>query len=228
MHILLVAATPFELAPLVLELSSRSSDMDSDTFDLGSVQVTPLITGVGLHAAAWHLGRTLLQGSYDLVLNAGIAGAFDRSLELGTVVYVESEQFGDLGVEEADGSFSSLIELGLQNPDTPPFSGGKLLNPEAAEIHFLPKVQGLSVNKVSGSQEGIDALQTKYPEAQIESMEGAAVFYGCLLTQTPFMEIRSISNYVEPRNREAWNLPLAIDRLNQTLLDFLETLIESN
>ena len=38
-----------------------------------------------------------------MIINAGIAGAFNRSLKIGDVVQVVSEQFGDLGVEEKDG-----------------------------------------------------------------------------------------------------------------------------
>ena len=53
-------------------------------------------------------------------------------------------------------------------------------------------------------------------------MEGAAFFYACLLAKIPFLEIRSISNYVEARNRETWNLPLAINNLNQILIEILE------
>jgi len=56
---------------------------------------------------------------------------------------------------------------------------------------------------------------------QVESMEGAAFFYACLMAEVPFLEIRSISNFVEPRNRDAWDLPLAIGNLNQVLAEIL-------
>ena len=55
-------------------------------------------------------------------------------------------------------------------------------------------------------------------------MEGAAFFLACLLSEVPFLEIRSISNFVEPRNREAWDLPLAIDNLNVALIELIKTL----
>lgn len=53
-------------------------------------------------------------------------------------------------------------------------------------------------------------------------MEGAAFFYACLLAGVPFLQIRSISNRVEPRNRTAWDIPSAIQNLNQTLMEMLE------
>ena len=48
----------------------------------------------------------------------------------------------------------------------------------------------------------------------IESMEGAAVFKVCEEMRVPCIQIRSISNKVERRNKENWNLDLAISNLN--------------
>jgi futalosine hydrolase len=52
-------------------------------------------------------------------------------------------------------------------------------------------------------------------------MEGAAFFYACLAAKVPFVEIRSISNRMEPRNRDAWDLPLAVRNLNEVLVGIL-------
>jgi futalosine hydrolase len=35
------------------------------------------------------------------------------------------------------------------------------------------------------------------------------------------MQIRSISNYVEKRNKENWNIPLALKNLHATILELL-------
>ncbi|MNH40683.1 Futalosine hydrolase [compost metagenome] len=53
--------------------------------------------------------------------------------------------------------------------------------------------------------------------AEVESMEGAAFFYVCLSEGVKCVQLRSISNYVERRNRESWNIPLAIKNLNAEL-----------
>ena len=45
-------------------------------------------------------------------------------------------------------------------------------------------------------------------------MEGAAVFKVCNFFNTPCIQLRSISNYVEKRNKKKWNIPLAIQNLN--------------
>jgi futalosine hydrolase len=74
---------------------------------------------------------------------------------------------------------------------------------------------------VHGYLESIDKIVAKY-QPDVESMEGAAFFFSCLQAKIPFLEIRGISNYVEPRNRENWCIGLAIENLNTTVLDIIE------
>jgi futalosine hydrolase len=52
-------------------------------------------------------------------------------------------------------------------------------------------------------------------------MEGAAVFYVCLLEKIPFLEIRAISNYVDIRDTEKWDIPTATDNLTNEIFRFL-------
>jgi nucleoside phosphorylase len=53
-------------------------------------------------------------------------------------------------------------------------------------------------------------------------MEGGAFFYCCLKSKVPFIEIRAISNIVATRNREAWNIPLAVGNLTLELQPILQ------
>jgi futalosine hydrolase len=55
-------------------------------------------------------------------------------------------------------------------------------------------------------------------------MEGAGIFYVCKMEKTPCLQIRSISNYVEPRNTANWNIVLAVKRLNEKLILMLKQL----
>ena len=57
--------------------------------------------------------------------------------------------------------------------------------------------------------------------ADIETMEGAAFFYACLMSGTPCVQIRGISNYIEPRNLSKWNIPLAVKNMNATIIRIL-------
>lgn len=225
-NLLIVAATEFEIAPLLQWLEQQQAPDANRKFSFGDLNISVLLTGVGLPLAMFQLTRALTIARYELVINAGIAGALDQRLDLGTVVQVVSETFADLGVEEADGSFTDLFKLNLISTEAPPFQDGKMQNTFGSAYDFLPKVHGITVNKVHGSAASIEQLKRR-TNASVESMEGAAVFYNCLMYQTPFLEIRSVSNYVEPRNRDAWEIPLAIENLNQVLKDMLIGLIEN-
>ncbi len=208
--ILIVAATALEIQPTRDKLKHKSVK----TIDF-------LITGVGMLATGIKLMQRLEQQDYDLVINAGIAGAFDRSIELGEVVQVVEERIGDLGVEEQDGSFTDMFEIDLIQADEKPFKNKKLQASNPIKQLSLRLVSGLTVNKVHGEKNSIQTIQNKY-QPDIESMEGAAVFYACQLKNIPVLQIRSISNYVEPRNRSNWKISLAVENLNNSILNILD------
>jgi futalosine hydrolase len=224
LEILLVSATPFEIAPFLEHLRKEFDETEAQLFTKGTLVVRPLVTGVGMIQTAWNLGLYFALNKPALAINAGIAGAFDRTMPIGEVVHVVTERFGDLGIEEADGRFSDIFEMGFMDAEADWHNHGQLLNPTASLAEFLPKINGVSVNKVSGTRSGIDALLSKYPDLGVESMEGAAFFLACLHAGVPFLEIRSISNHVEPRNREAWDVPLAIQNLNEALIALISSL----
>jgi futalosine hydrolase len=55
-------------------------------------------------------------------------------------------------------------------------------------------------------------------------MEGAAFFYACEEANVAALQVRAISNYVEKRNKENWNMPLAVKNLNNWLTEDLKNL----
>ncbi|NJN33756.1 MAG: futalosine hydrolase [Saprospiraceae bacterium] len=180
-----------------------------------------MITGIGLVNTAYQLGKTLSVQPYDLALNAGVAGSFDPKILRGSVLEVISEQYGDLGVEEADGNFTDMFELKLIDGTKKPFSQGKLLNNKPLNIKNIKTCRGLTVQKVHGTTASIEATKAKYA-ADIETMEGAAFFQTCLTEGVAFAQLRAISNFVEPRNRENWLMDEAIKNLNQTLIEIFD------
>ncbi len=226
MNILLAAATPFEIAPTLEWLESNAEESEG-TFRLGNHVVQICITGVGMPLTAWRLGQWLSTRPTDFAIQAGVAGTFHDKWPLTTVVEVTSERFGDLGAEEADGTFASVHEMGLIDPDAPPFRGGVLCNDGSAGFAFLPKAHGLTVNTVTGTEASIQRLRRTFPDADIENMEGAAFFLACLSANVPFLSIRALSNRVEPRNRDAWRLAEAIDALNGVLTELVQTFAEA-
>ncbi|MGK0365211.1 MAG: futalosine hydrolase [Saprospiraceae bacterium] len=222
MKILLVSATPFEIAPLSQHLNKIFNKVNETLYQKGTLQVEILVTGVGMTNTAYKLGKAFAQNKYDLAINAGIAGAFNRELKLGDVVNVVSEIFGDLGIEEADGRFTDLFENKLLS-DNDMYQNGKIYNPDSAEFSFLPQANALTINKVHGFPSSIKAIQSKY-KCDIESMEGAAFFLACREAEVKFLQIRAVSNYVEKRNRDNWDLSLSIGNLNQVLLGLVQVM----
>lgn len=221
MHYTIVAATLFEIEPLRQYLDKNFQTSANWTFQKGDNTVQLLITGVGMTATGFALGQYLSQVKTDLIINAGIAGAFDKNLKIGEVVLVEKDRFGDLGVEEANGRFTDMHELELIPKNDYPYSDGWLINPESASTNFLKKVSAITINKVHGTEASIEKIQKKYP-VNIESMEGAAVHYAALMNKISFLQIRSISNFVEKRNRENWDIPKAIAELNMVLIEMVK------
>ena len=53
-------------------------------------------------------------------------------------------------------------------------------------------------------------------------MEGAAFMYSCLILGVAFAQVRSVSNVVEPRNRDTWKINEAIRNLGRTALSILD------
>lgn len=222
MQIALISATPFEIQPLLDFLQKNYPTATPDRYELPNLTLHVWVTGVGLMATTYQITRRLAQTPVQWVLNAGIAGSFRRDWELGTVVQVVADQLGDCGVEDADGKFSSIFDMGLTDRNEPPFVNGKLYNPTET-TPFLPEAQAITVHQVNGNAASIQKMQEKY-QADIETMEGAAVHYVCQLHHVPFLQIRSLSNYVEPRNKANWQIGLAIENLNKVLLDILSSL----
>lgn len=215
MKILIVSATEFEIQQLKAELN----EVQLSAIDF-------LVTGVGMINTCFELTKQMLEKKYDYVINVGIAGSFDREIKLAEVVWVTRELFSEMGAEDGD-EFLTLIQLGLQKHDEFPFEWGELKAPRLHEINtlaHLKQVRGITVNKVHGNEQQI--LKTKMQfSPQIESMEGAAVFYVCLKLNVPVIQIRSISNYVERRNRENWNIPNALTSLNNACIFLIKELL---
>jgi futalosine hydrolase len=217
MNILLVSSTTQEIKPFWENLKVDSDFSKQNSFaKIGKHQISVLISGIGIVSTIYYLTKKLFISKYDLVINAGICGSFSENLKIGTTVNVVSDEFADLGAEENSG-FKSLFDIGLLKPDDFPFNSGRLISDsDFSGIETLKKVNGITVNSVSGNEKTIAERRTKFsPDA--ESMEGAAVFYVCLSEKIPVLQIRSVSNLVEIRNKENWNIKLAVNNLNLVL-----------
>ena len=207
MKLLLIAATRPELALLISHFNLPDGNfMETDEFDL-------LITGVGMTATAFGLGKHLAD-KYNLVLNLGIAGCFDTRIPLGAVLNIVTDTFAELGAQNHE-EFIAIDDLGFGKSSYTAYH-----NLLSEQISALPKVQGITVNSVHGHAESIVKIVERLHPVT-ESMEGAAVLYCCSEMGIPCLQIRSISNYVEPRNKENWKIGLALKNLNEWTIGFL-------
>jgi futalosine hydrolase len=223
--ILIVAATDMEWGPTLSYLKQRSEQLKPDTYRFGALHIQFLETGPGIPDSIYRLTRALnIFERPDLVVHVGIAGAFEKDVALGTVFTVGSDQFADLGAQTAEGGFLDLFELGLAASNQLPYRGHKLF-PVAPKVPLpeLPVASAITVNTVSGTDSRIDQIRSRYP-ADLESMEGAGIFYVCGWEQMPVLALRAVSNWVEPRNRDAWEIGLAVTNLNDALCQWLEEL----
>ncbi len=206
MKILVVAATTFELGPFME--SPQSTDF--------------LITGVGIPATVYSLTRKLLSEKYDLVIQAGIAGAFDNAL-LENVVTVERDTFADAGILE-NYKLHLLHEVGLAEKHAFPFKNGWLVNEQVPPgTEHLQRVDAITVNTINSDEKFTSMMQQKF-KAAIESMEGAALHYVCLLQKVQFLQLRSISNIVGDRNKNNWKIDAAIENLNIQLTNLVNAI----
>ena len=136
---------------------------------------------------------------------------------------IRDREWADLGAENQQGELIDAFTLGLLDKNRFPYQNGKILKTHKTIQTNLKQVHGLSVNKTSGNQFTIDQIINKF-KGDVESMEGIGLFYACRTLDVPFLSIRSISNYVEPRNKENWQLQKAIEQLNIELINILNKL----
>ena len=215
LRILVISATVREIEPFI-----RATGLSTEDWADGEIRICSwrgsglefgiLVAGTGMMATACHLGRMLATRTCAFAIQLGIAGSFVEAYTIGSVVQVTDERIADLGVEEGD-TFHDVFELGLTDPDREPWSGGRL-KPYPCELKALdelPKVCSISVNRAHGSEISIQSVVQKY-NPHIENMEGAAFFYACRMAGVRCVLLRAISNQAERRNREAWDIPLAI------------------
>jgi futalosine hydrolase len=211
-RILIVSATTAEIDSYASQLTSRAG-------------VDVLVTGVGMVATAARCAQALALKRYDMALNLGVCGSFDRALSPGTVVHVVRDRIAELGAEDGE-RFLTIHDLQLLDDDEFPFRAGRLVNdapPATAALDALPVVEGITVNTVHGNDRSIDEVARRF-RPQVESMEGAAFMYACLVQGVRFAQVRAVSNIVERRNRDAWKLKEAIDNLGVAAVDIVRAL----
>ncbi|MDO3701519.1 futalosine hydrolase [Micromonospora sp. C28SCA-DRY-2] len=178
------------------------------------VGVGPAVAGAAtarLLALAEAAGRP-----YQGVLSAGVAGGFAGAVAVGGTVLGTRSVAADLGAESPAG-FIPIDELGMP----PELLGGGIA--VAADPDLLATLQSalpeatvgavLTVSTVTGTAESTEELRRRHPDAVAEAMEGYGVAVAASHAGLPFVELRTISNPIGPRDRDAWRMREALAAL---------------
>jgi futalosine hydrolase len=214
---LIVAATKQEVQPLLKHFNVTAYEAEGIFQSDSEIDLTVLITGVGMVNTAYYMGR-YSHNLFDIVINAGICGAFNRNIKIGDLVNVETDTFSEMGAED-DKGFIKYVDLNLGG--TTIYNSQLTLNYEP--LNELKKVNGITVNKVHGNEESIKKIIDLF-KPDVESMEGAAFFRGCSRLSENYFQIRAVSNYVEKRDKSKWDIPLAINNLNNFVITLIKAL----
>ncbi len=211
MATLVISATSFEIAPFLEFLRDRKNNLSHD--------IDVLITGVGMVSTTYALMKQIQIKRPAFILQAGIAGCFDRNFPLSGVVAIKQDTVADLGVMEKQ-QWESVFDLGFIRSNQFPWRKNWLINnSEKIKACKLPKVKAITVNEISTSKKKIDAFRDAW-DPMAETLEGAALHYVSLMENIPFLQIRSFSNDIGERNKKKWELKKSIDNLNCELIKY--------
>ncbi len=184
--------------------------------------------GVGPAAAAAGTARLLALAEaagapWRAVLSAGIGGGWADAVPVGGTVLGTACVAADLGADSPDG-FLSLDALGFGSATAPVHAG--LLAAVRAGLPGAVAGPVLTVSTVTGTAAGAAALRARHPGAVAEAMEGYGVAVAAVAAGIPFLELRTVSNPVGPRDRSAWRLGEAFAALARAAGALAGTLAE--
>lgn len=212
--ILLVAATEMEALPLAGQKKGQPHEL--------------MVAGVGPLETAVRLTHRLCEAGPDvsLVLNFGVAGAYVGSgADLLDICLAESEVLGDFGICHAE-----RIE-----PFALPLTGKTVFS---LDQRYVAQAGELLAQQGSGCKKGVfvtvngitatakrGAMLRATHNGLCENMEGGAVARVCEEFGVPCLEVRCISNMVEDRNPDNWQLASAVHKCGQAVSLLIEHLV---
>jgi len=212
MRMLVLAATEMELERCRNHFQKEKN----------SSVVTFRTIGVGAISAAFYTQLYIGQHRPDMVILGGIAGSFDKEITLGKTFLVRSEMQATVGVEE-NGVWKDVFDMGFVKKDETPYQNARLVNPYLDRYNDfgLPLADSISVDEITTNIKRQKIYTEKY-NSILESMEGAAFHFVCLQIGVPFLQVRSVSNYVGERDKSKWNFGSALSHLNENLIGLVE------
>lgn len=214
MKLLIVTATKIEAEEFISGLGLR--EISAAFYSGKETETDLLITGIGIPATIFSMFANVEIRTYDLIINAGIAGSFSESIPTGTVVNVYSDFFGDIGLNSESG-FLPIFKSKFNNQFKNLVNNGCIYNTSDYPAFFrnLQKANAVTVN--------IPEIKT-YADTDIETMEGAAFMLVCKHFKKNFIQIRGISNIIGLTKREDWDIKLPISKYSVLITEFVKRL----
>jgi futalosine hydrolase len=222
---------------LLCATGGEAGDLEGPTGPLAAVPHRLVLTGIGPVNTAHALTRAVEGARPAAVLQFGIGGAYvPAGLAVGSLAVASEERYGDLGVLTPGGwqpadAIGIPVVPGAGPGEEPRYNRfpldaglvrralGLLQGPRGlgapgtvgrggapVEVRAGPF---LTLSQVTGVRAVGDELYRR-SGALCESMEGAAAAHVCALYRLPFLEVRGISNLVEDRDRERWQIAPAV------------------
>ena len=166
--------------------------------------VDVLVTGVGMVAtAARTRPGSRAQRPTTLRFNFGVCGTFDRCVALGTVVHVTIDRLSELGAE--DGERFHLHSDAARACRGRAVASSTTRRPTIRRLRELPAVDWHHRQHRPRQRATIAAVAQPAPAAGREH-GGRGVCLRLRLSGVPYAQVRAVSNVVERRNRDAWQI----------------------
>lgn len=221
--ILLLAATPLELADLAVGIEHASPAglpgwRDAIRGTLEGHDVILLASGVGKASAAAGVATAHARSGISVCLNVGIAGAYVGSfVPVGVAVAATSEFDLDAGIASAGGrGMASLATIPLPRVERPDGTRGfewfatdpVWTDRLAAATGAAPQPFATS-DAIAGDLD-VAAERADGSGAALESMEGAGAALACAHLDVPFAAVRGVSNVAGVRDKAQWDVTSAV------------------
>lgn len=142
-------------------------------------------SGIGKVASALKTAEVINNYHPDLIINSGVAGGLDTSLNIGDLVFGQDICYHDVwcGTPNAYGQVQGFPIYYHSTPDV---------------LHYLDTnvKSGLIVSgdKFISDQVELSAIKNKFPQALAVDMESASIAQTCFIYNIPFVSLRLISD----------------------------------
>ncbi len=222
------------LANTIVSKTSLFGSKTVTTGKLANQEILLCVGGMGKVNAAHAATLLLTQYNPAALIIFGIGGAYPSSeAQIGNVVLAKEEIAGDEGVLTLEG-FKDTEYIGIPLVKTAAsviyttYSAHEALRKQAVQALTLHQDLGtvhqgsfITLSTCTGTSARARELEERY-HGLCENMEGAAAAQIAELHQVPWLEVRGISNIVEDRDLDTWDIPRAVDAAQKAVIYILE------